>query len=274
MRPTIDLERLRTFYTAAKSRKFNAAAGELGIDSSSVTRQIQALERDLNCILFERGGFRGLQLTEKGKILQEIAHSIFSSVAGIEPAFSKVDNKMEGPLKICVHGSYSLNFLYTYIYEFMEKYPLISIEILTTLNPLDITLREVDIVISHNLGEKTEELIKREFFTYTLKLYASKKYLDKYGTPKEVKDLENHRFVSASDPDLRFFPQVNWYLNLIPGITLEPYFATDSNLHTIEATEKGMGIGSLSAELFNRNNKDLVPVLPEIIGPKRTIVSS
>jgi DNA-binding transcriptional LysR family regulator len=272
MLPTVDLERLRTFYTAAKSRKFNAAAGELGIDSSSVTRQIQALERDLNCILFERGGFRGLQLTEKGKILQEIAHTIFSSVAGIEPAFSKVDNKMEGSLKICVHGLYSSKFVSSCIYEFMEKYPNISIEIASAQNLIDLETREVDIAIGPNI-ERVGECIERALFTYNLKLYASKKYLGKYGIPKDVNDLENHRFVSAAVPYLKFFSKANWYLNLIPGIQLEPYFISHLQPLIEEAIKMGVGIGSLSPE-FSKRDEDLVPVLPHISGPELTIVSS
>jgi DNA-binding transcriptional LysR family regulator len=270
MRPTIDLERLRTFYTAAKSRKFNAAAEELGLDSSSVTRQIQGLERDLNCILFERGGFRGLQLTEKGRALQAIAHELLVTVAKIEPMFDDVDNKMEGHLKICVQGRYSAQFLSSCIHEFMEKYPLISLEIITPLTSIDVAMREADIVISPIVEEISGDFIKKELFTYNLKLYASKKYIERYGIPKDVADLENHRFVSASSPSVKFFSKINWYLNLLPGVVLEPYFISDSHKFVEDSIKKGIGIGSRSPQFSDENDPNLVQILPQISGPEVT----
>jgi DNA-binding transcriptional LysR family regulator len=269
MLPTVDFERLRTFYLAAKTGKFNATAELLGIDTSSVTRQIQGLERDLNCILFGRGGFRGLQLTEKGKALQVIAHDLFTNVARIEPALSKIDNEMEGPLKICVHGYYSFKFLSSCIYEFMEKYPNIPLELITSPSLMDVSTREADISIGVSM-ENHENWIERKLFTYNSNLYASQKYLEIYGIPKDVDDLRNHRFVSAAGPSVRFFSKVNWYLELIPNVMLTPYFVSNSSTAIVDAIKKGIGIGSMSPQFF-RGDSDLIPILPHISGPALTV---
>jgi DNA-binding transcriptional LysR family regulator len=267
MIPMVDLDKLRTFYIATKTRKFNTAAEELGMDSSAVTRQVQALERDLGCILFERGGFRGLTLTEHGKALQSLTHKLFTQVAEIGPILSQVNNTFSGPLKIWVHSGYSLTFVSSYINEFMEKYPDISIELIASPNIMDVAIREADIAISPNI-ENNGDLIEKKLFTYTLKLYASKKYLEAYGTPEKVEDLENHRFISTINTSLIASSTANWYLNLIPGMILEPYFISNSSLAINKLIETGMGIGSCAPQFVD---KSLVQILPHITGPELSV---
>jgi DNA-binding transcriptional LysR family regulator len=265
----VDLERLRTFYVATKTGKFNIAAEELGLDSSSITRQIQSLERELDCTLFERGGFRGLRLTEKGKILQGIAHRLFATVAEITPSLSRADTDLEGPLKIWIHGGYSLKFVSAHIDEFIEKYPKITFEIVTSQGIMDVAIREVDIAIGPDI-EITEGLIDRELLSYHLKLYANKKYIDTYGEPKEADDLKNHRIISATSSSPKFFPKANWYLNLTPDMALEPYFISNSNVFIETLIKKGVGIGSLSPFFVNKD-ENMVEILPHILGPELTI---
>jgi DNA-binding transcriptional LysR family regulator len=270
MLPLVDFEKLRTFYVSTKTGKFSAAAQELGMDSSSITRQIQGLERDLNCILFERNGFRGLRLTEKGKILESIAHKLFAAAAEIEPALSKADNDLEGNLKVWVHGGYSFNFVSAYIDEFMKTNPQICLEIITSSDVMDVSIREADIAIGPNI-ESNNDLIEKKLFTYNLKLYASRNYLEAHGTPKNIEDLKEHRFVSASSPSLKFSSKVNWYLELIPDIILDPYFVSNSRIMIEKIIKMGFGIGSKSPQFIDKNDPDLLEVLPEVSGPEISV---
>jgi DNA-binding transcriptional LysR family regulator len=269
MLPTIDFERLRTFYIATKKGKFSIVAQELGMDSSAVTRQIQGLERDLECILFERNGFRGLRLTEQGEILQNIAHQLFTHVAEIKPALAQVENGLKGHLTICVHAGYSLHFVAYCIDEFVKQYPNIALEIITAPGFMDVTIREADIVIGPNIENK-DDLIEKEIFTYNLKLYASKEYIQEHGMPKDVADLKNHRFVSASSTSVKFFSKINWYLDLLQEEPLHPYFISNSGMIIEKSIRRGVGIGSMSPQFIDKDEPTLVEVLPHITGPKLT----
>jgi DNA-binding transcriptional LysR family regulator len=270
MLPVIDMERLRTFYIAAKAGKFNAAAEELGMDNSSVTRQIQNLERDLNCLLFERGGFRGLQLTEQGQALHAIAYEILSKVAEIQPTISQIDNKLSGPLRVCVHGGYSLHFLSSHINQFAKKYPKIFLEIIVAPNILDMALREADIAICPNIINNND-LIEKELFNYKFKLYASKEYIKNYGKPEKVEDLKNHRFVSASGNFLKFYSKINWYLDLLPGGVLNPHFISNAGVCVEKAIKEGVGIGSFPSTFVSKDDPNLEEILPHVTGPKLTM---
>ena len=63
------LQQLKGFYyTVQAGSSISKAAAKMGLTQSTVSLQIQSLERDLNVKLFERTGKR-MKITESGKIL-------------------------------------------------------------------------------------------------------------------------------------------------------------------------------------------------------------
>jgi LysR family transcriptional regulator, glycine cleavage system transcriptional activator len=73
------LELLPAFEAAARHLSFTKAGGELFLTQSAVSRQIQALEEDLGCKLFERRT-RALLLTEQGQVLYRVAQAVLQEV--------------------------------------------------------------------------------------------------------------------------------------------------------------------------------------------------
>ena len=64
----LNLQHLATFVTVAQLCSFTRAAAELGHSQSSVTVQIQALEKELGAPLFQRSRFsKTIALTEEGR---------------------------------------------------------------------------------------------------------------------------------------------------------------------------------------------------------------
>lgn len=66
---------LKTFVTAAETASFSAAGALLGLTQSAVSSQIQRLEEDLGCQLFERTG-RAVSLSDDGRRLLAQAQGI------------------------------------------------------------------------------------------------------------------------------------------------------------------------------------------------------
>lgn len=64
----MELRKLRYFVAVAESGSISRASSRLGIAQPTLTRQIQALEEDLKCLLFYRHG-RGIALTKAGERL-------------------------------------------------------------------------------------------------------------------------------------------------------------------------------------------------------------
>lgn len=72
MTPILDSRKLLAFSTLAKVRSFTVAARELHLTQSAISHAIKALERDLDCRLFDRLG-RTVSLTPSGQRL--LAHT-------------------------------------------------------------------------------------------------------------------------------------------------------------------------------------------------------
>lgn len=71
---------LRAFEAVARLGSIKAAADQLGMSASALGRQIQALEEELNCSLFERHA-RGLRLTAAGRDYADSLGEIFRALA-------------------------------------------------------------------------------------------------------------------------------------------------------------------------------------------------
>ena len=65
---SMDWDKLKVFHAAAEAGSFTHAGERLGLSQSAVSRQVSALEGELNVSLFHRHA-RGLILTEQGELL-------------------------------------------------------------------------------------------------------------------------------------------------------------------------------------------------------------
>ena len=75
----MDWDKLRIFHAAAEAGSFTHAGDGLHMSQSAVSRQVSALEADLNVKLFHRHA-RGLVLTEQGELLYRTAHEVLSLI--------------------------------------------------------------------------------------------------------------------------------------------------------------------------------------------------
>jgi DNA-binding transcriptional LysR family regulator len=120
---------LQGFYHVAKLHSFTRAAEALGIDESTISLRVAALERDMNVKLFERRGRRGVLLTEEGRYLLDIAGPIVTGLEGIKEKFDDYLHKeVSGRVVIACNGIVSKIFLPLIIQTCHRDYPNIVID--------------------------------------------------------------------------------------------------------------------------------------------------
>ncbi|MDR3100963.1 MAG: LysR family transcriptional regulator [Paraburkholderia sp.] len=73
----LDIDLLRTFVAIAQHETFAAAAAHVGRTQSAITQQMQRLEHDVGCVLFEKQG-RHKTMTTDGVRLLAYAHKILA----------------------------------------------------------------------------------------------------------------------------------------------------------------------------------------------------
>ena len=194
----LDWDKLRIFHTAAESGSFTHAAEKLNMSQSAVSRQISALEEDLGLKLFIRHA-RGLVLTEVGEQLFRTAHRMHWELQQVETQMSESQEVPTGPLLVTTTVGIGSTWLSSRIHEFLILYPEIQIEIKLNDAELDLAMREADVAIRLHRPNQSE-MIQRKLFTVHNHFYASKSYLEEYGEPQTVEELDKHRVIAFGEP--------------------------------------------------------------------------
>ena len=254
----MDWDKLRIFHAVADAGSFTHAGHELALSQSAVSRQISALEMDLNVPLFHRHA-RGLILTEQGEVLYRTAHDVFTKLAAAKTRLMDSKEKPSGELRITTTVGLGSVWLTPRIKEFTELFPQISVTLLLDDRELDLSMREADVAI--RLRRPTQpDLIQRKLFVVHHHVYASTDYVKKYGIPKSVEDLDKHKILT--------FGQAPGYLTTINW--LETAGRTEDNPRPIalrvnnayglrRAVQAGVGIASL-ADYIVASDSNLVQI--------------
>ncbi|MBX9804246.1 MAG: hypothetical protein K2Y18_00655, partial [Alphaproteobacteria bacterium] len=99
--------------------------------------------------------------------------------------------------------------------------------------------------------------------------YASPEYLEKFGYPQTVDDLNNHRLITFGTNTIRPYSDIDWLLRIgLPsGVVRKPYLSINSSKGASQLAEQGLGIVALSDEFPQIKKLNLLKILPEIQGP-------
>ena len=262
----MDWDKLRIFHAVADAGSFTHAGHELALSQSAVSRQISALETDLNVPLFHRHA-RGLILTEQGEVLYRTAHDVFTKLAAAKTRLMDSKEKPSGELRITTTVGLGSVWLTPRIKEFTEFYPQISVTLLLEDRELDLSMREADVAI--RLRRPTQpDLIQRKLFVVHHHVYASPDYIKKYGIPKSIEDLDKHKILT--------FGQAPGYLTTINWLERagraednpRPVALRVNNAYGLRrAVQAGVGIASLADYIVAADNNlvqiDLPIELPE-----------
>jgi len=114
---------LRAFCHAARFGSISRAAEQLALSQPSVSLQIQALEKELATLLFERRGPR-IRLTPAGQMMLEMAEPLVEGIDNLVDEFSTaVGDASSGPLDIASGESTLLYILPELARSYMDAYP-------------------------------------------------------------------------------------------------------------------------------------------------------
>ena len=123
------LKQLRAFYQVVRCGSISKAAEKLFLSQPSVSLQIQALERELEVMLFERRGPH-LKLTPEGEVLFQLSEPLVDGIDRLQESFAAQFGKMEsGELKIGAGESTILYILPEPVRRFVEAYPKVQLKL-------------------------------------------------------------------------------------------------------------------------------------------------
>ena len=263
----MDWDKLKIFHAVAEAGNFTKATYVLNLSQSAISRQIQTLEQELKTQLFERHA-RGLSLTENGEYLFKTAHEVISKLKDVESTLIDKKNKPSGKLTVTTVVSFGTTWLTPRIQEFMKLNPEIEIELIFDDKELDLSTRQADIGIWMRRPKKLN-YIQKKLIDINYHLYGSTKYLERYGHPKNLSDLNKHRFIAYGRgvPSPAFNPDWSLKLGIKDEKKRKPIMKVNSIFGLLLAVQSGVGLAALP-DYITVSVPNIIRVLPNVQGPK------
>ena len=262
----MDWDKLKIFHAVAEAGSFTSATVTLNLSQSAISRQIQSLEDDLKVKLFERHA-RGLTLTENGEYVYKTAHEVISKLKEVETSLGDQKNKPSGKITITTVRSFGTHWLTPRIQEFMQLHPEMEVELIFDDKELDLSTRQADIGI---FMRRTKQLnyIQKKLIDINYHIYGSNVYLEKFGMPKTVNDLNKHKFISfgRGTPSPVYNPDWAIKIGMKDSKKRKSVMKVNSVMGLLLAVESGVGLAALPDYLVVQS-KNLIKVLPKIEGP-------
>ena len=252
----MDWDHLRFFLELSRSGTLQSAARRLEVDHTTVARRIQALEKQVGSPLFTReaGGHR---LTEAGRRLQPQVEAMEAAFRSIESAAPASQEGLSGVVRIGATEGFGTVVLAPRLALFAIRHPKLVIDLLAMPRLVHLSRREADIVISLERPARGPVVVAR-LTDYTLRLYASERYLAAHPPIAAREDLRGHRFISYVD-DLLFSKELHYLDELYRPDAFA--LRSTSILAQHAAVAAGAGIAVLPAFIAERD-ASLRAVLP------------
>ena len=262
-------EKAKTLYYVTKLGSFTKAGAFLRVTQSALSRHIIELEQNLGTPLFIRGA-RGVKLTRKGEELYTIVEAAFLGINGFTNNIHAETNQgKKRTIRIATTHAITAYILDTHIINYNKDHPNLVFELISDDHMLDIVMNDVDIAI-RPFDPEARGVQQEPLFTLEKKLYASPDYLEKYGEPKTVEDLKDHRIIAFARADKLPYADVNWILRLgLPkGELHKPVFTSTSIESIVKTAQSGMGIIANYEQMEIIQKSNLECILPELEGEK------
>ncbi|MBT2553149.1 LysR family transcriptional regulator [Arthrobacter sp. ISL-5] len=246
---------LLVLLAVSRSAKFTTAAQVLGLNHTTVSRRIAALEKALGGRVLSRAA-GGWELTELGAQAALVAEQVETAVRALGPS-GRAPDPITGVVRMTATDGFSAYIAAPAVARLRRNHPGLSVEIVT------VTRRalqqrsglDIEVVVGEPQVHRAEAFRLGE---YVLGMYASRAYLEENGTPDSVESLSTHPLVYFVDSMLQV-DDLDAPRRLVPAMR-DGVSSTNVFVH-VEATRAGAGIGFLPCFMADRHD-DLVRLLP------------
>ncbi len=258
---------MRALEAVARHLNFRAAAEELSLTQSAVSRQVQALEDEVGVALFLRHT-RAVELTSAGV---QLLRAVLPSLERIDSAVRQIRRSAgRRSVAISTWASFASMWLIPRLEAFQSANPEIDIRIDATDTPVDLDTSDADLALRYTRADSVPGDAVR-LFGEQLTLVASP-WLLKSGPPlRQAKDLAHFALIEAGDAhrtqNLQWLTWRRWLEEHgLPG--LEPkrwlHFNFAHQIAQAALTGQGVALARMPLVADSLASGDLVEVLPDM----------
>lgn len=256
------IDAMRLFTRVVEQRSFTQAAQDLNLPRSTVTDAIKQLEARLQVRLLQRTT-RHVSPTLDGEAYYQRCLTILADIEDAEMAFAGA--KPRGLLRIDVHGTLARHFLMPELPDFLTQYPDIELFMSEGDRLVDPVREGIDCVV--RVGKlKDSDMVARRLGELEEVTCAAPDYLQRFGTPHSISELEGHRMVGfRSSASGTLMPLEFTMAGQARQVTL-PCTVSVSAAESLVAAAR-MGLGIIQVPRYHLrdslDNGSLLPLLPQ-----------
>src|SRR6478752_5031294 len=260
-RPSAD--DLLVLLAVGRSGRYNTAAEELGLNHTTISRRIAALEASIGGRVLARVA-GGWELTDLGREALAAAEAVESAVRSLA-----VDaggrRALEGVVRISATDGFSAYIAAPAAAVVQRRHPKVAVEIVATTRRATQQRSGLDVEVV--VGEPTVRRARAfRLGEYCLGLYGSRDYLDEYSVPTSIAELQRFPLVYFIDSMLQV-DDLDLATSFAPAMR-ESVTSTNVFVH-VEATRAAAGLGLLPCFMADRH-RDLVRLLEDDIAVQLT----
>ncbi|MGE9553743.1 LysR family transcriptional regulator [Erwinia amylovora] len=259
-------QEMQVFVRIAERGSFTQAAQDLQIPRATVTTLLKRMEARIGTRLLDRTT-RTVTLTDDGRRFYRNCVRLLADMEEAETQFRNTVPK--GLLRVNMQGTLAKHFVVPALGDFMARYPDIRLQISEDDRFVDLVREGIHCVLrAGNLQDSS--MVARRVTLLEQITVASPGYLEKYGVPESLEELEGHYAVNyISSATGRAMPLEFNVGDALKTVQLPDLVTVNgADLYTA-ASLAGMGIVQLPRYrvLQELNEKKLVSVLPGLLPP-------
>jgi DNA-binding transcriptional LysR family regulator len=189
---------MAAFVRVVEAKGFSAAAIQLDLSPSAVSKLITRLEARLGVRLLQRTT-RRLRLTAEGEAFYESARRIVGEIAALESQIGDRSGMPRGLLRVTAPLTFSRHQLAPLVGEFLQRCPAIRLELLPTDRVLDIVEEGIDVAV--RIGRLADtSFMARKIGEDRRILCAAPRYLAQHPALRRPDDLVRHACIVPREP--------------------------------------------------------------------------
>jgi len=254
-----DWNDLRYFLAVAQHSSTTAAGRALKVDQSTVQRRIAEFERRIGQPLVKRHP-TGYRLTEFGEQLVPHAQRVEQAMLALQQHVGNAQREITGVVRMtCPEPLVYRITSSTLLERFHARYAGVKVEFVMSDRYLDLTKGEADVALRSGDTEDNA-LVGRKIADSVWAVYASRKYVERHGSPQRIEDLADHALVGFED-GMAQHRAAKWLRETVPDGKVVA--RNDSVLGLVYSVKASVGLAALPTAIGDAE-QDLVRVLGPI----------
>lgn len=197
---------MATFQVLARTGTISAAAHELGVAPSAVSRRLKALEARLGIELVRRST-RAMVLTPAGETYLERSKELLRSIDSLEEQMREESLGVAGTIRVAAPLSFGVCALPDIMSDFLTAHPDVKLDLDLRDDQVDIVREGFDIAL--RIGTLTAStLIAKKLCDIDFSAWASPAFVERHGpfaSPRALEGLPGMIYANAQRSDLVHF---------------------------------------------------------------------